>query len=146
MPNVCFTTDVIVGFPQETEEDFKESAEFIKKAKFLMVHVFPYSQRKGTEAAKMNGQIDSAEKTRRLHELEEIEKNCRNELLNDLIKKEPQKKILFETFDGKYAHGHTDNFLEVAVPSSRDLRGEILSVSITETDGNICFGNIIDNR
>ena len=146
MPNVCFTTDVIVGFPQETEEDFKESAEFIKKAKFLMVHVFPYSQRKGTEAAKMNGQIDSAEKTRRLHELEEIEKNCRNELLNDLIKKEPQKKILFETFDGKYAHGHTDNFLEVAVPSSRDLRGEVLSVSITETDGNICFGNIIDNR
>ena len=146
MPNVCFTTDVIVGFPQETDEDFKESAEFIKKAKFLMVHVFPYSPRKGTEATKMKGQIDGAEKSRRLHELEKIEKQCRKELLEEFIKSEPQKSVLFETFDGEYAYGHTDNFLEVAVKSTRDLKGEIFTVNLSNTDGNICFGNIINEN
>ena len=53
LPHVCLTTDVIVGFPQESEEDFNETAEFLKKARFLTVHIFPYSSRKGTEAAKM---------------------------------------------------------------------------------------------
>ena len=146
IPNVCFTTDVIVGFPQESEKSFNETAEFLKKARFLMVHIFPYSARKGTEAAKMSGQISSAEKNRRLHELEKISNDIRNELLYEFVSKEYITNVLFETFDGKYAYGHTDNFLEVAAISSRDLKGENFTVKLIETNGNICFGEITDKN
>ena len=146
IPDVSFTTDVIVGFPQESQDDFLESAEFLKKAKFLMVHVFPYSARKGTEAAKMKGQIESAEKSRRLHVLEDIANDTRKELLTSFVQDSPIKSVLFETFDGKYAYGHTDNFLEVAVTSNQDLKGEIYSVTLISTDGSICFGKINDRN
>ena len=146
LPHVCLTTDVIVGFPQESEADFNETAEFLKKARFLTVHIFPYSSRKGTEAAKMKGQIDSAEKNRRLHALEKIACDARASVLAEEIASAPIKQVLFETFDGKYAYGHTDNFLEVAVPSTCDLKSEILNVKLTHTDGNICFGDIIDKN
>ena len=146
IPHVCFTTDVIVGFPQETDEDFKDTLNFVKEAQFLTVHIFPYSSRKGTEAAKMKGQIDKEEKCRRLHSLEKIANASTAYVLNSEINTSPIKKVLFETFDGKYAYGHTDNFLEVAVPSTCDLKSEILTVKLTHTDGNICFGDIIDKN
>ena len=146
IPHVCFTTDVIVGFPQETDEDFKDTLNFVKEAQFLTVHIFPYSSRKGTEAAKMKGQIDKKEKCRRLHSLEKITNASTAYVLNSEINTSPIKKVLFETFDGKYAYGHTDNFLEVAVPSTCDLKSEILTVKLTHTDGNICFGDIIDKN
>ena len=146
IPHVCFTTDVIVGFPQETDEDFKDTLNFVKEAQFLTVHIFPYSSRKGTEAAKMKGQIDKEEKCRRLHSLEKIANASTAYILNSEINTSPIKKVLFETFDGKYAYGHTDNFLEVAVPSTCDLKSEILTVKLTHTDGNICFGDIIDKN
>ena len=144
MPDVCFTTDVIVGFPQETEADFQETMDFVGKAGFLMVHIFPYSSRKGTEAAKMKGQIDKSEKTRRLHELEKIAKESRLQILSNQINNTPIKTVLFETFDGEFLYGHTDNFIEVAVKCSEDLRSLIKTVKLTHTDGNICFGEIID--
>ena len=146
IPHVCFTTDVIVGFPQETEEDFNATAEFVRKAQFLTVHIFPYSPRKGTEAAKMKGQINGEEKSRRLHMLEKIANESTSALLNDEITSAPIKNVLFETFDGHFAYGHTDNFLEVAVPSDRDLRSELLTVRLNNVQGNICYGEIIDNR
>ena len=146
IPHVCFTTDVIVGFPQETKEDFEATADFIKNAKFLMVHIFPYSPRKGTEAAKMKGQIDSLEKSRRLHALEKIANESTVEILDYEITSSPTKKVLFETFDGQFAYGHTDNFLEVAVRSNYDLRSEILEVKLTEAKDHICYGEIIDTK
>jgi tRNA-2-methylthio-N6-dimethylallyladenosine synthase len=146
IPHVCFTTDVIVGFPQETQEDFNETAEFVKNARFLMVHIFPYSPRKGTDAAKMKGQIDNTEKSNRLHLLENISRITTREILNDEIASSPIKRVLFETFDGEFAHGHTDNFLEVAVPSSKDLKSEIFTVKLTKSDGNICYGEIVDDN
>lgn len=146
IPHVCFTTDVIVGFPQETQEDFNETIEFVKKARFLMVHIFPYSPRKGTEAAKMKGQIDNAEKGNRLHILEQISKNTSSEILENEISNSPIKKVLFETFDGEFAHGHTDNFLEVAVPSNKDLKSEIFTVKLIKADANICYGEIVDDN
>lgn len=144
IPDVCFTTDVIVGFPQETEDDFAKTVEFVRNANFLMVHIFPYSSRKGTEAAKMKGQIDKAEKSRRLHELERTAKESRLSILQSAVASNSPKRVLFETFDGEFAFGHTDNFIEVAVRSKQDLRSLIKTVSLTETDGNVCFGRIID--
>lgn len=140
IPNVCFTTDVIVGFPQESETDFQETVDFVKEAGFLTVHIFPYSSRKGTEAAKMKGQINSEEKSRRLHILEKAAQESTAKILQIQAPEEAVKKVLFETFDGEFAYGHTDNFLEVAVPSNIDLRSRILNVKILRTEKNICYG------
>ena len=147
IPDVCFTTDVIVGFPQETEEDFQETVNFVREAQFLMVHIFPYSSRKGTEASKMKGQIDKSEKARRLHELEKITTESRIKILSEQIKNASSKEVLFETFDGEFAHGHTDNFIEVTVSSSEDLRSLIKTVKLIKlikTDGNVILGEITD--
>ena len=145
IPNVCFTTDVIVGFPQESEADFQETVEFVKKAQFLTVHIFPYSPRKGTEAAKMKGQISTEEKSRRLHVLEEVSKNNTIDILKFQTSCKPIKKVLFETFDGTYAYGHTDNFLEVAIQTSKDLKSHILNVQLTHSNENLCFGELLDD-
>lgn len=144
IPNVSFTTDVIVGFPQETESDLLETADFIRKAEFLTVHLFSYSNRKGTEASKMKGQLNSEEKNRRLHILEETAKETKKKFISKQISNSPVKKVLFETFDGISAHGHTDNFIEVSVESKKDLRGLILPVQIENTDGDICFGRLVN--
>ena len=144
IPNVSFTTDVIVGFPQETEADLLETADFIRKAEFLTVHLFSYSNRKGTEASKMKGQLNSEEKNRRLHILEETAKETKKKFISKQISNFPVKKVLFETFDGISAHGHTDNFIEVSVESKKDLRGLILPVQIENTDGDICFGRLVN--
>ena len=143
MPRVKFTTDVIVGFPGETEEDFLETAEFLREAKFLMVHIFPYSKRKGTPAAEMSGQIPTDLKRRRLHELESIAAKTRAELLSEAIASAPVTEVLFETYENGTAYGHTDDFLEVVIPSERPLHGEILPVRLKTTDGTLCFGEKI---
>lgn len=144
IPNVCFTTDVIVGFPQETEEDFTETVNFVREANFLTVHIFPYSPRKGTEAAKMKGQLSGDEKSRRLHILEDVAKKSAEAILDSASSSQQIKRVLFETFDGKYAYGHTDNFLEVAVESNQDLKSQFYNVQLTHNNGIICFGKLID--
>ena len=146
IPNVSFTTDVIVGFPQESESDFEETVEFVKEAGFLTVHIFPYSSRKGTEASKMKGQIDKDEKSRRLHILEDIARKSNQDIIYKECCRQSIKKVLFETFDGVYAYGHTDNFIEIAVPSKKDIRSELLNVKITHTDGVLCFGKLVEDK
>ena len=146
IPDVCFTTDVIVGFPQENEKDFEKTVRFVEEANFLTVHIFPYSSRKGTEAAKMKGQIDKDEKSRRLHVLENIARKSTQDIILRECRRQSIKKVLFETFDGVYAYGHTDNFIEIAVASKIDLRSELLDVKITHTDGVLCFGKLVNKN
>lgn len=142
IPHVKFTTDVIVGFPGESEEDFEKSAEFIREAQFLTVHVFPYSKREGTPAAEMKEQISSEEKSRRLHRLEAVASETALALLKREISERPCREVLFETFRDGIAYGHTDDFIEVAVPSARSLKGENRMALLTETDGKICYGKL----
>ena len=141
--NVKFTTDVIVGFPDERDEDFEDTARFVKEAGFLMVHIFPYSKREGTPAAKMSAQIPSAEKSRRLHALEKIVAENRLSLLEYEIAERPCREVLFETYSDGFAHGHTDDFLEVSVRSDSPLKSELHRVRLLSTDGNICFGELV---
>lgn len=143
IPNVKFTTDIIVGFPQETDEDFLETAEFVKNAGFLMAHVFPYSKRKGTPAAAMQGQIPKDEKSRRLHILSDIEADVRRAILESEIESENVKEVLFETFTDGVAVGHTSDFLEVRVPSPCALHAKTYPVRFLSTDGNVLFGEIV---
>ncbi len=142
---VQFTTDVIVGFPGETEEEFAETLEFVRRARFLNVHVFPYSKRKGTPAAEMSGQIPAEEKTRRLHVLSDAVKEIRTELLQKAVENSPAVTVLFESMENGFAYGHTANFIEVAIPSDRPLHGELVSVHLERADDTRCYGSICES-
>lgn len=139
IPNVKFTTDIIVGFPGETEEDFELTCDFVRRAKLLMVHIFPYSRRDGTPAAKMPDQISPEEKNRRLHILENICAQTTSQILEYEILVNPQKDVLFETCENGFAYGHTEDFLEVYVKTNENLRGEIRHVSLSSSDGKKIF-------
>ena len=126
-PDVALTTDVIVGFPGETEEEFKETYEYLKKIRFTKLHVFKYSPRKGTVAAKMKNQIDSAVKEKRSHKLIELSNECEIEFLDRYIGK--KVKVLFEKQDGKYIKGHTTNYLVVKIKEEK-LENQIKEVKL----------------
>ena len=143
IPNVKFTTDVIVGFPNESEEDFEDTRRFVEKAGFLTVHIFPYSKRKGTPAAAMSGQLPTDVKKQRLHILQETANASTKAILEHEVCSRPERVVLFETFDGRFSYGHTDDFLEVAVPSNKDIHAETALVRLLSTDGNMCFGELI---
>ena len=141
IPNVQFTTDVIVGFPQETEEEFSQTLDFVRQAKFLMIHVFPYSRRKGTEADLMAGQIPESVKHERVRILSEEQAKIRRSILDGMNGRETE--VLFET-DGKdFADGHTPDFIEVRCPTDTPVHGKTFRVRIAHNDGKICYGKIL---
>jgi threonylcarbamoyladenosine tRNA methylthiotransferase MtaB len=140
IPNVKFTTDVIVGFPGETEEDFIQTCDFVRKAEFLTVHIFPYSKREGTPAATMKGQISTEEKNRRLHTLEAICAENTKRILEREISERSEREVLFETFKDGRAYGHTDDFLEICALSEQDMRSEVAKVELISSDGKQIFG------
>ena len=143
IPDVQFTTDVIVGFPGETDEDFSDTCDFIERAGFLNVHIFPYSKRKGTPAAQMKDQIPEEIKKNRLHILEQIVAKCRMSILNEKIRESAVKEVLFETYKDGFVYGHTAEFIEVAARSDAPMHAELINVKLTHTDGNICYGEIL---
>ena len=130
-PDVALTTDVIAGFPGETEEEFNETYKYLSKIRFAKLHVFKYSPRKGTVAAKMKNQIDSAVKEKRSHKLIELSNECEIEFLDRYIGK--KVKVLFEKQDGKYIKGHTTNYLVVKVKEEK-LENQIKEVKIVSRD------------
>ena len=125
-PQVTLTTDVIVGFPGETEQEFLETYEFIKKCGFHQLHVFPFSAREGTVAYKMKDQIDPKVKKERVLRLIELSNKLWSEYEKQFIGKEVE--VLVEQYDEKqhYNVGHTSNYLEVKIPSNTSKVGEIV--------------------
>ena len=111
--NINLTTDVIVGFPGETEEDFLECIDFCKECGFSKIHVFPYSRREGTKAASMSNQIPNDIKKERARRLIEIDKDLEIKYHEKFLNKE-LIVLVEENVDGK-AIGHTENFIKVAV-------------------------------
>ena len=153
IPGVQFTCDVIVGFPGETEEDFAETLDFMRRARFLAAHVFPYSPRRGTPAAVMPGQIPEPEKHRRAAVLSDLERGIRKEILDDAVNNSPMTSVLFETFDGATAVGHTGSFIEGRVPATENPHGRLLPVRLTGTAedpsfeyGSVCLGKMIEEE
>lgn len=130
-PDAAVTTDIIVGFPGETEEEFKESLNFAKKICFSHIHIFPYSKRKGTKAAEMEGQIPKNIKDERVKLMNEVSKEGRAAFLDKMYGK--TFSVLFETVnkDG-FFEGMTENGIEVSLKSDKDLRGVIVPVEIRE--------------
>ena len=107
-PNVNFTTDVIVGFPGETEEEFNETYKFLEDINFYKIHVFKYSPRRGTVAEKMQNQIDGNIKEIRSNKLIELSDKNQNNYNEKNIGK--QVKVLFEEYEDGYFKGHTTNY------------------------------------
>ena len=145
MPSVRYTTDIIVGFPGENEEDFNETLEFAKKAQFLMIHVFPFSARKGTPAEKMGDQVPQEAKKRRSAELIALEKGIRAEEFNRILAQNDTHKVLFESYENGKAYGHTPDFLEVCVESKHPLHSQVLEVKMISHNGETFFAEIVDN-
>ncbi len=125
-PNVALTTDVIVGFPGETDEEFNETYEFIKECGFNMLHVFPFSSREGTLASKMKDQIDPRIKKARALKLIELSNSLWEDYTNKFVGQEVE--VLIEQFDDKNGLniGHTSNYLEVKIPGNENLVGKIV--------------------
>ena len=140
-PNCAITTDLIVGFPQETEEEFAETLEFLKKAQFAAMHIFPYSRRTGTPAAEMPGQVPQAEKEHRAARAAEVESALRERYQKSFIG--ATLPVLFEQQDaqGRWT-GHTTNYILVAVESERDLHNQILDVAITGWEPHGLLGRL----
>lgn len=141
-PNINITTDVIVGFPGETEEDFKETLETVKKCKFTKVHVFPYSKREGTKAATLDNQVKEEIKKDRVHRLIELSEELEKEYMKKYIGKEVI--ILPETVKENVISGHTGNYLQVLANGNETDINKLTKVKITELKYPYLDGKKID--
>jgi len=139
-PDATITTDVLVGFPTETEEDFNTTVEFVKRIGFEKVHVFPYSVREGTRAAKLE-QLKKAVKEERAAKLSAITENIREEFLKKQIGKTVE--VLFETEKDGYCEGYTENYTPVKVFGNRVCKGKFLKVEITGCEKDVCIGKFV---
>lgn len=126
IPNICLTTDVIVGFPGETDYEFKETVINICRSGFDMLHVFPFSPREGTKAFDMENQIDPQTKEKRVKRLLNLSKKLWEGYQEENIGK--RVEILVEQYDAKkhLLKGHSSNYLELHIPSPIDLTGQII--------------------
>lgn len=146
-PNVALTADIIVGFPGETEEEFKQTYELLKKIKLYKIHVFKYSKREGTKAAVMENQVDGNVKEERSNKLLELSDKYEEEFNDDCVGK--TLSVLFEESDGKYIKGHTTNYRTVKVKIEDNkkyfnLENEIKNVKINNAESLELIGNLID--
>lgn len=130
LPGLAITSDVIVGFPGETEEEFMETYNFIKEHKFSELHVFPYSKRTGTPAARMEDQVDEEIKNERVHRLialsDQLAKEYASQYENVVLEVIPE-----EVNSGLYI-GYTDNYLKVKFPATEEMIGKLVKVKITK--------------
>ena len=144
-PEVALTTDIIVGFPNETDEDFEKTYEFLKKIRFYKMHIFKYSPKKGTVAIKMKNQIDGKVKEERSKKLIELSNKNQNEYNESYIGK--TVKVLFEEYKNVYFKGHTANYIMVNAKGNltdeSKIVNKILNVEIVENNNEELYGKII---
>jgi threonylcarbamoyladenosine tRNA methylthiotransferase MtaB len=145
LPDVQFATDMIVGFPGESEQDFADTMDFVRRARFLTIHVFPYSKRQGTPAADMPDQLPNAVKKQRVATLSALAADIRADILRDQIARGEQHEVLFETYEGGIAVGHTKNFIEVRVAAPCSLHACLGTVRLDgiTLDGTACTGTLL---
>lgn len=135
LPGLAVTSDVIVGFPGETEEEFMETYNFINEHKFSELHVFPYSKRTGTPAARMDDQVDEEVKNERVHRLialsDQLAKEYASQFENEVLEVIPEEEYKEKNNSGLYV-GYTDNYLKVVFPATEEMVGQIVKVKITK--------------
>lgn len=138
-PDVALTTDVIVGFPGETEEEFNETYKYLSKIRFTKLHVFKYSPRKGTVAAKMPDQIQGDIKEKRSKKLIELSNENQKQYNQNLIGKDVE--VLFEEKNKEgYYKGHTQNYILVEYKTDEELENKIVKVNIKKAEVEYVIG------
>ena len=140
-PGCALTCDLIVGFPGETEQDHRETLDFIRKCAFESMHIFPYSRRPGTPADSMPGQLENAVKARRAHEAQQIARQMHLDFLRSCIGS--RLSVLFETQQDGLWTGHSDSYVLVSAQGEA-LRGQIRQVLVSEVRGEQLFGHLDD--
>lgn len=144
LPGIAITSDIIVGFPGETEEEFLETYHFVKDIAYAELHVFPYSRRTGTPAARMDDQVDKEEKNRRVDRMIELSNHLAQSYAakyeGDVLEVIPEEASADR--DG-YLVGYTDNYLKVEFQGPEALIGSIVRVKITEANYPICQGMFV---
>ncbi len=138
-PDAVITTDIMVGFPYETEEDFLESQAFAERIGFEKIHVFPYSPREGTKAAEME-QIPKAVKTDRCHRMLDTAAQIRSEFLQSQIGREV--RVLCETYKDGIISGYTENYTPVRIRSGEPHKNEIVTVTVTGIEEDACTASL----
>ncbi|MCM3114881.1 tRNA (N(6)-L-threonylcarbamoyladenosine(37)-C(2))-methylthiotransferase MtaB [Neobacillus sp. MER 74] len=135
LPGLAVTSDVIVGFPGETEEEFMETYNFINEHKFSELHVFPYSKRTGTPAARMEDQVDEEIKNERVHRLialsDQLAKEYASRFEGEVLEVIPEE-VSAEEADSGYLIGYTDNYMKVIFSAPEDMIGKIVKVKINQ--------------
>lgn len=142
VPDVAITTDIIVGFPGETEEDFATTLAFAEKCGFAKMHIFPYSKRKGTPAEKMPNQVDEAVKGERAARLSAVDEKLHQAMLKQMVGK--TEEVLFEQpVDAVHMEGLCGPYLRVVVPGTSELANTIAQVKITGIVDDWLTGEIV---
>ena len=137
----ALTTDIIVGFPGERNEDFEECYRQLEEIKFYQLHVFKYSQRKGTKAANMENQIAPNVKEERSRRLIALSEKYKQEFNKSLIGS--KEKVLWEQVEGEFVKGHTTNYIMVYAPKNQAKENEISQVEFLEPKNEGILGEVI---
>ena len=122
-----FTTDIIVGFPGEIDEDFKQTCDFIKKIKFTKIHIFPFSPRPNTQAANLK-QVHNETVSKRVIELTKLSNQISKKFIEKYIN--TNLKILFEQKKDGYWHGYTPEYIRIKYKKNSDISNTIIDVTI----------------
>ncbi|WP_313526488.1 tRNA (N(6)-L-threonylcarbamoyladenosine(37)-C(2))-methylthiotransferase MtaB [Anaerotignum sp.] len=142
LPEVALTTDIIVGFPGETEEDYQECYDFAKEIGFSKIHVFPYSPKKGTPAAERKDQLPNTVKAERSHKLLALSDEMSADFIQNYVGKTVE--VLYEKPLGEgMFEGHTSNYIKVHGKSLEDVSNRIVKTRITHIEGEIAIGQVI---
>ena len=146
MPDVAITTDVIVGFPGETEEQFERGYRFIEDLKMYQLHVFPYSKRTGTPAARMPDQVPEEVKHERVRKLIELSKRLTvkyaRRFVGEVVEVIPEQPFKEDPDSGLYM-GYSDNYLQVVFPADPEWVGKVCRVKIDRVDPEYCYGTFV---
>ena len=143
IPGCAITTDIIAGFVGETEQEHRETLEFVKRIGFAKVHVFPYSVRKGTRAAEMPGHIDPSVKDRRAHELIELASQYQTQYMNGFVG-QTTEVLAEEPCIGGY-RGYTDTYVDVHADLPADCVNQLVQVEITGVQDDFLTGKAVKN-
>lgn len=141
-PNAAITTDIMVGFPGETEEEFTESLAFAEEIRFAKVHVFAYSRRPGTKANDAPDQVMQRVKEERSHRMIALTQKTKEAFFQEQLGR--TEEVLFERETAKHVYdGYTKNYTPVKVSSTENLCGQIRPAALQEADTECCFGKLV---
>ncbi|WP_353684776.1 tRNA (N(6)-L-threonylcarbamoyladenosine(37)-C(2))-methylthiotransferase MtaB [Thermodesulfovibrio sp. 3907-1M] len=143
-PDIAIGTDVIVGFPAETEEDFKKTLQLIEKIRFSYLHVFPYSKRPFTKASQMSEHIPESLKKERVNYLIKIGKKKKSEYIKKFLGSELE--VIVESKKNGFFSGTSDNYIKCFIDSKESITGNILRVIVNNVDEEHAFATLINDR